>query len=55
MAEIGVKLDQATLNRWVSRYAGLTADDSRCKKRPTNCLWRMDVTYVRVKVEWVHL
>ena len=26
MAECGVKLDHATLNRWVSRYAGLLAD-----------------------------
>ena len=32
MAERGVELDHATLNRWVSRYAGLVADASRYKE-----------------------
>ncbi len=55
MAERGVELDHATLNRWVSRYAGLVADASRHKKRPTDRSWRMDETYVKVKGEWVYL
>ena len=55
LAERGVELDHATLNRWVSRYAGLVADASRHKKRPTDRSWRMDETYVKVKGEWVYL
>ncbi|WP_264187381.1 IS6 family transposase [Ruegeria arenilitoris] len=55
LAERGVELDHATLNRWVSRYAGLVADASRHKKRPTDRSRRMDETYVKVKGEWVYL
>ncbi|MDP5220787.1 IS6 family transposase [Ruegeria sp. 2205SS24-7] len=55
MAERGVELDHATLNRWVGRYAGLVADASRYKKRPADRSWRMDETYVKVKGEWVYL
>ncbi|MCX8955584.1 IS6 family transposase, partial [Ruegeria sp. NA] len=47
--------DHATLNRWVSRYAGLIADASRYKKRPADRSWRMDETYVKVRGEWVYL
>ncbi len=55
MAERGVDLDHATLNRWVSRYAGLIAEAARYKKRPADRSWRMDETYVKVKGEWVYL
>ncbi|WP_170416184.1 IS6 family transposase [Ruegeria atlantica] len=55
MAERGVELDHATLNLWVNRYAGLAADASRHKKRPTDRSWLMDETYVKVKGEWVYL
>jgi len=55
MAERGVNLDHAPLNRWVSRYAVLIADAARYRKRPADCSWRMDETYVKVKGEWVYL
>ncbi len=55
MAERGVDLDHATLNRLVSRYAGLIADTARYRKRPADRSWRMDETYVKVKGEWVYL
>ena len=48
MAERGVELDHATLNRWVSRYAGLFAGVSQYKKRPANRSWRMDETFIKV-------
>ena len=35
MAERGVTVDHATLNRWVERYAGLVAEDARRRKQPT--------------------
>ncbi len=55
MAERGVDLDHATLNCWVSRYAGLIAEAARHSKRPADRSWRMDESYVRVKGKWVHL
>ena len=32
MAERGVELDHATLNRWVARYAGLVAEEGRRRR-----------------------
>ncbi len=55
MAERGVELDHATLNRWVSRYAGLVADALRHKKCPTDRSGRMNEAYAKVKGEWVYL
>ena len=49
MAERGVDLDHATLNRWVSRCADLIAEAARYNKRPADRSWRMDETYVKVK------
>lgn len=55
MAERGVTVDHATLNRWVERYAGKVAEDVRRRKRPTDRSWRMDETYIKVKGQWGHL
>ncbi len=55
LAERGVDLDHATLNRWVSRYAGLIAETARYRERSADRSWRMDETYVKVKGEWVYL
>lgn len=55
MAERGVAVDHATLNRWVERYAGQVAEDARRRKRPTDRSWRMDETYIKVKGQWVYL
>lgn len=55
MAERGVDLDHATLNRWVGEYAGLVAEAAPYRKRAVDRSWRMDETYVKVKCEWVYL
>lgn len=55
MAERGVTVDHATLNRWVEQYAGQVAEDARRRKRPTDRSWRMDETYIKVKGRWVYL
>lgn len=55
MAERGVTVDHATLNRWVTRYSPMIADTARRRKAPANRSWRMDETYVNVKGEWVYL
>ena len=41
MAERGVDLDHATLNRWVEKYAGAIAEEAHRRKSPTNRSWRM--------------
>lgn len=55
MAERGVHLDHATLNRWVVKYAPKIARRAQKRKRPTAGSWRMDETYVKVKGKWCYL
>ena len=55
MAERGVTIDHATLNRLVIRYAALVTEMARHRKGYTDRSWRMDETYIRVKRQWVYL
>ncbi|WP_296645134.1 IS6 family transposase, partial [Roseinatronobacter sp.] len=55
MAERGVVVDHATLNRWVAKYSPLIAINARRRKTPTERSWRMDEIYIKVKGEWVYL
>ena len=55
MAERGVKVDHATLNRWVVKFAPLIAARAQARKRPTATSWRMDETYIKVKGKWTYL
>ncbi len=55
LAERGVTVDHATLNRWVTKYARQVAAEARLRKRPADRSWRMDETYVRVKGNWIYL
>jgi len=41
MAERGVEVDHATLNRWVVKFAPLIAARAQTRKRPTATSWRM--------------
>jgi putative transposase len=50
MAERGIQVDHATLNPWVARYSPLIASHARGRKAPTDRSWRMDETYIKVKV-----
>ena len=43
MAERGVDLDHATLNRWVEKYTDAIAEEARRQKSQTGRSWRMDV------------
>jgi putative transposase len=49
MAERGVTVDHATINRWVTRYSPLAANSTRRRKAQANRSWRMDETYIKVK------
>ena len=55
MAERGVEIDHATLNRWVVKYAPQIAANAQARKKPTACSWRMDETYIRVRGKWTYL
>ena len=55
LAERGVVVDHATLNRWVVKYAPLIAAQAQARKRPTALSWRMDETYIKVKGKWTYL
>jgi|TARA_R110002126_G_scaffold86592_1_gene209089 putative transposase len=55
MAERGVQVDHARLNRWVVRFAPLIAAQAQKRKRPTAISWRCDETYIKVKGRWTYL
>ena len=55
MEERGVKVDHATLNRWVIDYSPLIAAEAKKRKQAIAMSWRMDETYVKVKGQWVYL
>ena len=55
MEERGVKIDHATLNRWVVRYSPTLALKAKSRKHAVATSWRMDETYIKVKGEWVYL
>jgi putative transposase len=55
MAEHGVEVDHATLNRWVVKYVPLLEMEFRARKQPVGPSWRMDETYVKVKGSWKYL
>ena len=55
MAERGVTVDYATLNRWVVKFSPLIAANAQSRKRATANSWRMDETYIRVRGKWTYL
>jgi transposase-like protein len=55
MAERGVEVDHATLNRWVVKYVPLLEAEFRARKHPVGSSWRMDETYVKLKGSWKYL
>jgi putative transposase len=48
MAERGVKVDHATLNRWVIDYSPLIAAEAKKRKRPVASSWRMDESVLQL-------
>jgi len=55
LAERGVQIDHATLNRWVVTYASTLAKATQKRKMPTAPSWRLDETYVKVRGDWCYL
>ena len=50
MAERGVKVGHTTIMRWIHQYSPEIEKKVRRYLRPTNDSWRMDETYIKVKV-----
>lgn len=55
LAERGVEVDHATLNRWVVKYATAIASVAQKRKARTAPSWRLDETYVKVRGQWCYL
>jgi putative transposase len=55
MAERGVSVDHATIQRWVVKYSPLLEAAFHRRKRPVWVSWRMDETYIKVKGQWGYL
>ncbi|WP_038010198.1 IS6 family transposase [Thalassobacter stenotrophicus] len=55
LAERGVRVDHATLNRWVVKYASALAAVAQRRKARTAPSWRLDETYVKVRGNWCYL
>ncbi len=55
LAERGVAVDHATLNRWAVKFSPLIAANAPDKKRPTAISCRIDETYIKVRGRWTYL
>ena len=55
MEERGIKLDHATVQRWVIKYTPLIEAEFRKKKKAVGSSWRMDETYIKIKGTWYYL
>lgn len=51
----GVKVDHATIQRWVYKFSPLIEKEFRKRKKPVGTRWRLDETYIKVKGEWKYL
>jgi transposase-like protein len=54
MEERGIKLDHATVNRWVVKYSPALEAKFRKQKKSVGKSWRMDETYIKIKGQWVY-
>jgi transposase-like protein len=55
MAERGVSVDHATINRWVIKYSPQLEEVFHRRKRSVWVSWRLDETYIKVKGHWYYL
>jgi putative transposase len=55
MQERGVRVDHATIQRWVVKYSPQLEAAFHRHKRPVQVSWRMDETYIKIKGEWRYL
>jgi putative transposase len=51
----GVKVDHATIQRWVFKFAPMIESQFLKRKKAVCTSWRMDETYIKVKRIWKYL
>jgi putative transposase len=51
----GVKVDHATIQRWVYKFTALIEAGLKKREKSVGSNWRMDETYIKVKGKWVYL
>ncbi len=51
----GIKVDHATIQRWVFKFTPIFEANFRTRKQNVGGRWRMDETYVKVKGQWMYL
>src|SRR3954447_18816977 len=51
----GVRVDHATIQRWVYKFTPLIEKTFIKRKKVVGNSWRMDETYIKVKGEWMYL
>ena len=51
----GLKVDHATIQRWVYKFTPQIVEQMRNRKKAVGSSWRMDETYVKVKGVWNYL
>ena len=51
----GVKIDHATIQRWVFKFSPMIEARFRTRKKNVGGRWRMDETYVKIKGQWMYL
>jgi putative transposase len=55
LAERGVSVDHATIQRWVVKYCPPLEEAFHRRTCPVGRRWRMDETYIKIKGEWRYL
>ena len=55
MAERGVQVDHATINRWVVKFSPMLLRRARGYRGSVGKSWRMDETYIRVRGDWMYM
>ena len=51
----GVRVDHATIQRWVYMFTPLIEGIFRNRKKAVGNFWRMDEAYFKVKGAWMYL
>jgi len=51
----GIKVDHATLQRWVIKFSPVLNSEFRKRKKKVGGSWRMDETYIKVNGKWKYL